>query len=491
MAGRSGEPFDPNSLQGLEKSKARQAAMDARNEGFRGTVADDAIDTIDDLSSKPASNKPKFRLDTESGAFVPIDETGNQVGMAVGPAGETVRPELAKLSKFNQTAKFANESQKKSLWGEIRDANRALLTSFDFSAAGRQGKPLMMTKAYWGAFDDMFKSWGSERAYNNVIESIESMPEFTRPKNAITGKEMPSLAERAGLDIRGKEEMFQSNIAEKYIPGVKMSERAYNAFLGKLRADHFSTMVRDAREMGLNPDKNDVVLKQIASFINDATGRGSLGKLEKAAPILNETFFAPRLMASRVNMYKRWLNPKTYDNTNPVLRKQALKSLLSTMGFGLAVGELARLGGAQVNNDPTSADFRKIKIGNTRIDPFSGFQQYAVGASRLLSGKTTSTSPRNYGRTSDLTSGKFGQPSRASVASQFFQNKLAPIPSFVWSWMEGKDWSGEPFELKKALLDRTVPIIMQDLYELQQEDPNLLPLGVLPLMGEGLQTYAR
>jgi hypothetical protein len=57
--------------------------------------------------------------------------------------------------------------------------------------------------------------------------------------------------------------------------------------------------------------------------------------------------------------------------------------------------------------------------------------------------------------------------------------------------MEGKDWSGEPFELKKALLDRTVPIIMQDLYELQQEDPNLLPLGVLPLMGEGLQTYAR
>jgi hypothetical protein len=70
-------------------------------------------------------------------------------------------------------------------------------------------------------------------------------------------------------------------------------------------------------------------------------------------------------------------------------------------------------------------------------------------------------------------------------------NKLAPIPSLVWSWMEGKDWAGEPFEAKAAILDRTVPIVMQDLYELAQEDPKLLPLGILPIMGEGIQTYGR
>lgn len=435
----------------------QQAAMDARNKGFRGT------------EQAPQQPQPK-------------------------PSPEEA---VQQLQKSNVVGAFANETQKKSLWQEVRDANRALLTSFDFSAAGRQGKPLMMTKAYWTSFDDMFKSWGSQRAYDNVIESINELPSFQRTQYQTVNKagktvtKTASLAERAGLDIGGKEETFKSNFAENLIPGVKRSERAYSAFLNKLRADHFNTMVNDARNMGLNPDKNDVVLKQIGSFINDATGRGGLGRLEQAAPILNEVFFAPRLMASRVNMYKRWLNPKTYSNENPVVRKQALKSLLSTVGFGLTVGEVARQAGAQVNNDPRSSDFRKAKIGNTRIDPFSGFQQYAVGAARLLSGETVSTSPKHYGREYDLTSGDFGMPTRASIVSQFAQNKLAPIPSLVWSWMEGKDWSGEPFEVKAAILDRTVPIVMQDLYELYQEDPNLLPLGILPVFGEGLQTYGR
>src|SRR5580765_7476392 len=107
------------------------------------------------------------------------------------------------------------------------------------------------------------------------------------------------------------------------------------------------------------------------------------------------------------------------------------------------------MAGGQVSNDPNSADFRKVKIGNVRIDPFSGFQQYAVAASRLISGKSTSSTT---GKVTDLTAGRYGQQTRAKVAGQFFQNKLAPIPSLVWSWMEGKDWDGKPFDAKKAVL---------------------------------------
>lgn len=471
-----------NTPQGVPLNRAamqqgRSAAMDARNPGFRGTA--------NEMS--------------ESRGFA---TQGNQPSQPQTP-GIDPRTQ-AMLDRNNQIAKMANESQKKSLWGEVRDANRAILTSFDFSAAGRQGKPLLMTKAYWTSLDDMAKAWGSQRASDLVDESIMSMPIFQKPK-LTNGKLGKSIAERAGIDI-SKAEQFQSNVAEKFVPGVKRSERAYNAFLNKLRADHLNAMVNDARRMGMNPDGSDVILKQIGDFINDATGRGSLGKMERAAPILNEVFFAPKLMASRVNMYRRWLNPRTYSNANPVVRKQAIKSLLSTVGFGLGVGELARMGGAQVSNDPRSSDFRKIKIGdNVRIDPFSGFQQYAVGASRLLSGQSQSSRSNrvsglgNFQPFADIgltDEYQFNpknptQPSRGSVASQFFQNKLAPIPSLVWSWMEGKDWDGQPFEVKKALLDRTIPIVMQDLYELQQEDPKLLPLGILPIMGEGLQTYGR
>jgi len=468
--GAADKSFDPASI-GFEP-KPRQNLMSETG-------------AIGDLSQTP-SEKLRYRLDRETGAGIPIDKAGIQTGPAQF-AGKELAPELAEMSKYNQAGKMANEAQKKNLWGEVRDAQRALLTSLDLSALGRQGKPLLLTKAYWTSIDDMAKAWGSQRASDLIHESIQSMPIFQKPKLA-NGKFGKSIAERAGIDM-GKAEQFQSNIAERIVPGVKRSSRAYDAFLSKLRADHLNTMVKDAREMGMNPDKSDLVLQQIGSFINDATGKGSLGKLERMAPILNETFFAPRLMASRVNMYKRWLDPRTYSNANPVVRKQAIKSLLSTVGFGAAVGELARLGGAQVSNDSNSSDFRKIKIGNTRIDPFSGFQQYAVGASRLISGETANR--KNPNKPFDLTSGKFGMPSRASVASQFFQNKLAPIPSFVWSWMEGKDWDGQPFDAKKALLDRTIPIVIQDLTELAKEDPKLLPLGILPILGEGLQTYGR
>jgi hypothetical protein len=334
----------------------------------------------------------------------------------------------------------------------------------------------------------MVKAWGTQRAADAVNDSIHFHPNFQR--KVVNGKEMPSIADRAGVKIGGSEEMFQSNLADKFIPGVHRSSRAYSAFLGKLRADHLNNMIDDYAKSGIDITKDDVKLKALGDFINDATGKGNFGEYGKGTmgKVLNEAFFAPNLMASRVNMYKRWLDPRTYSNADPILRKQALKSLIATVGFGTAVGELAKLAGAEVSNDPKSSDFRKIKIGNTRIDPYSGFQQYAVGASRLLSGHMTSS---KSGKDFDLTSGKFGMPSRASVVSQFAQNKLAPIPSLVWSWMEGTDWNGQPFELKKAMLDRTVPIVMQDLYELQKEDPKLLPLGILPIIGEGVQTYGR
>lgn len=458
--------------------------FDPASLGFKTEKANDEVSNLIKSSGLEAADVPLEVVDEAKPANLKQMQAGRSAKMDARNKGfkGTEQGGIPELDKTNQVARMANESQKKGIWPEIRDANRAVLTAYDFSAPGRQGKPLLMTKAYWTSFDDMFKSWGSERAYQAVNDSIYNHPNF---KKAADGG--PSLAERAGLNI-GSAEQFNSNIAEKLIPGVRPSERAYNAFLNKLRSDHFNNMVKDYEASGVKIRNNDTKLKELGKFINDATGRGSLGKLEKYAPALNEAFFAPKLMASRVNMYKRWLDPRTYSSADPIMRKQVLKSLISTVGFGTAIGELARLGGAQVSNDPTSSDFRKVKIGNTRIDPFSGFQQYAVGATRMLTGETTSSTS---GKVFDLSNPKYGQPSRLSVAGQFAQNKLSPVYSLVASWMEGKDWNGQPFNLKQALLDRTVPIVMQDLNDLAKEDPKLLPLGVLPIMGEGIQTYGR
>ena len=150
--------------------------------------------------------------------------------------------------------------------------------------------------------------------------------------------------------MTSREEAFMSNLAEK-IPGfghlARGSDRAYTGFLNKLRADVFDDLVSKAKLTGSD---NPNMAKDIATFVNAATGRGSLpAALEKAAPALNGVFFSPRLMASRLTL----LNPVYYLNpkTDPFVRKEALKSLMGFAAVGstvLGLAQAAEIGRAHV-----------------------------------------------------------------------------------------------------------------------------------------------
>lgn len=406
---------------------------------------------------------------------------------------------IDKVSRQATVAKMSpNGPEKESTLRKILDLNRTLLTAFDLSPAGRQGRPLMHRKEWWTSLDDMFKAFGSEKAFNNINQSIKEHPSgyFESKVSSTTGKVGKSFAEDSGLHLgdglNNQEEIFRSKWAEK-VPGVRASNRAFTGFLNKLRSDTFANMVDLAKASGKSPETDKVLANQIADFVNIHTGRGNLGKLEPIAKELADVFFAPRLMAAKLQRYTQVLNPKFYATMDPQVRNETLKSLLATAGLGYALGEGARMLGAQVNDDPTNTDFRKIKIGNTRLDVFGGDQQYLVAAARMLSGKSTSSVT---GKTTDLTAGRFGQKNRTTVAEDFFTQKLAPLPSFVWAWMKGRDFDGTSFEAKKALLDRTVPIVMQDLKDLATKDPNLAPqikaiLAAGAIGGAGVQTYGR
>src|SRR4029078_11831469 len=99
-----------------------------------------------------------------------------------------------------------------------------------------------------------------------------------------------------------------------------------------------------------------------------------LGPLEGSATALADVFFAPRLAASRIHNYTQVLNPKFYTELDPMVRKEALKSLAAVAGFALSMDALAKLAGAEVSLDPRNPDFLKGKFGNTRFDPFAGHQ---------------------------------------------------------------------------------------------------------------------
>jgi hypothetical protein len=58
--------------------------------------------------------------------------------------------------------------------------------------------------------------------------------------------------------------------------------------------------------------------------------------------------------------------------------------------------------------------------------------------------------------------------------------------------MNNREFDGQPFEVKRALYERTFPIVAKDLLELAQEDPKLLPALVAPsVLGlAGTQHYS-
>lgn len=365
---------------------------------------------------------------------------------------------------------------------DIANVPRSIMASMDLSAPFRQGIYMLPSHPikFMKAFTKMFGEYGSEKAYKAAIESLASMEHFQ------LGRESGLALTDISRFLGGREERFMSPLAEK-IPvigrQVRASERAYTAFLNKLRMDTFNDLITKAQKAGFDPYKDRKLAKAIADLVNNGTGRGSLSRWEKSATTLNTFFFSPRLMASRLNI----LNPWTYINpsTPAFVRKEALKHTIAFAGMIGTILGMAQAGGMKVGTDIRSADFGKVKVGNTRLDFMGGFQQYIRAAGQLYSGEyKSSVTDKVY---------KMGEGykpiTRKDIVSRQIRYKLAPAASFVWDMLGGIDEKGNPISVPKEIGERFVPMVLQDLYDLMEDDPDLLPLGILPIFGVGMQTY--
>jgi hypothetical protein len=359
-------------------------------------------------------------------------------------------------------------------------ASRALRASGDLSAPLRQGINLIGTKAFWKSFFTMFKSMGKEgfEAVQNEIASRPTFPLMQRSGLAIT---------KVSRILDDREEMFLSTWAEK-LPHVKYSERAYIAFLNKLRADTFDSLVKQSYAAGIDFRESPKALKDIATYVNNATGRGSLGQLAGSYKLLNATLFAPRLMASRAKMLTWFFNPSFYTTLNPVVRRAYISNMIKMGGIvGTAVG-LAKMGGLGVDVDPRSSDFGKVKVGNTRFDPWGGYQQYVRLASVLVAGEKVSPTT---GAVTSLTDGKFGHGTRFDAVVDFLRNKESPMASIVDDLLSlPKDRFGQKITPTKEAINLFVPMVEEDIRQAWQDNHAAgIAAGPAAMFGVGVQTY--
>jgi hypothetical protein len=243
-------------------------------------------------------------------------------------------------------------------------------------------------------------------------------------------------------------------------------------------------------------------LRDLGWYINAATGRGNLGKLNQAAPILNTMFFSPRLMASRVSLMTMFADPRTWMSFDPMVRKEAAKDLLAFSSVALTTLGLMKAFGpdVEVSADPREADFGKIKIGNTRYDVLGGFQQYIRLGAQIITGetKTAGGKVKELGNPKDIMTG-----SRYDTILRFLRTKFSPVASFAVDAADNKNVIGEPFDvgiddpsnprdvMNNDLVERFLPFLAQSLADAWEEDGAVVGTAkVAPsVFGVGVQTY--
>lgn len=399
-----------------------------------------------------------------------------------------VAQEKAEFAIQDAIKNLAPETKAGRLRRETFDAiniPRSLMATGDMSYVLRQGAVIGASHPgrAAGAFTDAVKAYFSKNTAEEIDYVLRNSKEALKREKA--GLYIAPL-NRASLETA--EETFMSNLAGK-IPGigkiVEASERHFVTGLNKLRADVFDDFARKY------PEASDETLALYADFLNKATGRGNLGKGgAEAKAFLNAIFFSPRNAISRLQtptaLITSW--------KDPIARKEIAKDLAKFTGVVSTALYLAKLNGAEVNLDPHSSDFLKMKWGNTRVDILAGFQQpvrallrIAFAGPELRSGKDVLT-----GKSFDR-DGIFEREKRdpAKIVQQFLEYKASPPLSLGRTLITGQNAVGEKMEVDEALLRSVVPLFLQDLDETMKEQGYAkgAAFGAAGFLGAGVNTY--
>lgn len=396
---------------------------------------------------------------------------------------------------------------------------RALMATGDLSGGFRQALPLgtRFPKIWANANVESVKYAFNPKYYESEMKKIADAPDYN------------VIAEKMGVDLTGvgatqDEAFIGAGLAER-IPvagiGVRAADRAYTGVITRMRYDVASKLVEEAGgperflknmeeiygdkivRKGLLSGRtkaSDRAMRSLGEVINTFTGRGGMrgGLLDEHMKTASTALFAPRLWAANLQRLNLAWYAKLYRD-NPQAAKLALESQGTFLMVAGTVLGLAATAGAEVGTNMGSADFGKIKVGNTRYDILGGQQQNIVQAYRQITGTKTDSTTGEV----DILGDSFGAKTRFDLALDMFENKANPLLGFGIKLMNlsaedtgnpfvKKDQFGEDFNIPQEATKLLYPLGIQGAVETSQDvgDPVKGTLMNSPsFFGVGVQTY--
>lgn len=377
---------------------------------------------------------------------------------------------------------------------DLTGITKSLASSLDNSFIGRQGIKLF----YKGLTGDVKagKIWLDtfKNSFKYIFDTFGGKPVMNYIRAEILSDPMYPMIKKAGVDTAVTEEAYPTSLISK-IPIVgKPFEASENAFTGAAHYMRYklAKLEFDIAEKAGVDLTDDTQLKSIGKLVNSLTGRGDIGGKTKSPGILNNVFFSPRFIKSQIDV----LTAHQFDNVSPYVKKRAAENLLRIIiGQALVLGVAKIISPNSVEEDPHSADFGKIKSGNTRFDVSGGAASFITLASRLgplLAGQESYTKSSVTGKSKKLNTGKFGQSTGADVLFNFLENKTSPLARIILDNLKGKDMQGQKPSLASNVGNIVTPLPIKNAQELMN-DPNAanLIVGIIAdELGISTNTYS-
>ncbi|MCK5611416.1 hypothetical protein KAR91_56620 [Candidatus Pacearchaeota archaeon] len=464
----------------LQKSKAALKGpltkYDARYESIRKQFKSSEIDTL----FKDITKNPRLRY------FERLNTQEALTKLLDGHAIQRHEVILLRNQFGGDVAKIAMRRRPMSdrVWDTSLDVlglPRTMLASLDMSGIWRQARLLgqVHPREYAQMIKKYHQTFFSKKHTDRVNKEMKQSPDYDEAQRM--GLSLTKFGSQA-TSIFEREERFASRFAAK-IPGIKQSERSYTTALNWMRLSVYSKLRHGLVQTGR--PVTETSLKRISAVINDLSGRSNLGKniqTKRIAGLLNALFFAPRFTLSRLNV------PAKMASRDPNVRRQASLALASFVGTNLAAMGLVKMiwgDKMQIELDPRSSEFGKMKFGNVRIDPWAGYVPLVRFAAQMATGQ------RKTSGTNELR-----DISRKRVMSRFIRSKESPIAGLITDVYTGKKFSGKElnwteFNLENEFYQRLTPLSIQDFLDASVNDGVATGLAVFPLAwyGMGVQDY--
>uniref|UniRef100_A0A6M3K6S0 Large polyvalent protein associated domain-containing protein n=1 Tax=viral metagenome TaxID=1070528 RepID=A0A6M3K6S0_9ZZZZ len=409
------------------------------------------------------------------------------LGRGLTKGGVNLQPHEYKMFEqlfgydFAEALKAHSMSEK--VWMNVLDAlgiPKAVRATFDFSYALRQTFKLgIANPQQWAKeFGRQFKSFAKQDWYDDLMLKIKSNPYY---KQALKdGVDFTETSAKAALVAR--EESAPTKFIN-WIPGIKQSARAAASISNGMR---FHTYYKYKQMFG-ETIKNPEEWRQLAMYLNAATGRGNIGDkgLINANNLtyLNRVFFSPRYQVSLMQdpyYTLRYIK-------NPMVRQLSLRSWFGFIGVNASLVGLGKATGLwDAELDPRATDFGRVRIGDTRIDVLGAYRGWVNLISRLATETT---------KTSDGLIKPIPKDQMDDRVIQFMRGKVDPVVGAIWSMKTGQSFTGEEFpprqtKLVEGIAQETLPFAMLDVYDAYvSEGLEGLLMGATGIFGASVSSY--